>query len=127
VNTFTDTNHQGTALQGDSAPVISARGLRKAYKNKLALDGTTFQIQPGRIVGLIGPNGAGKTTALKAILGLIPFEGDLNVLGRDPRTERDSLMNDVCFIADVAVLPRWMRVREAIVQGHFSHRIPSYT
>ena len=114
MNTFTDRNHQGAALQDDGAAVISARGLRKAYKNKLALDGTTFQIHSSRIVGLIGPNGAGKTTALKAILGLIPFEGDLNVLGRDPRTERDSLMNDVCFIADVAVLPRWMRVREAI-------------
>jgi len=94
--------------------VVSARGLRKAYKNKLALDGTSFAIEPGRIVGLIGPNGAGKTTALKAILGLIPFEGDLRVLGKDPRTERDELMNDVCFIADVAVLPRWIRVREAI-------------
>jgi ABC-2 type transport system ATP-binding protein len=96
------------------AAVISARNLRKAYKNKLALDDTTFEVAPGRIVGLIGPNGAGKTTALKAILGLIPFEGELRVLGRDPRTERDALMNDVCFIADVAVLPRWMRVREAI-------------
>ena len=100
-----------------SAPdqaVVSARGLRKAYKNKVALDGTSFSIPPGRIVGLIGPNGAGKTTALKAILGLIPFDGELRVLGRDPRTERDDLMNDVCFIADVAVLPRWMRVSEAI-------------
>jgi ABC-2 type transport system ATP-binding protein len=97
-----------------TAPVIRARGLRKAYKNKLALDGTSFEVAPGRILGLIGPNGAGKTTALKAILGLIPFEGQLSVLGRDPRTERDELMNDVCFIADVAVLPRWMRVREAI-------------
>jgi len=94
--------------------VVSARGLRKAYKNKVALDGTAFEIPAGRIVGLIGPNGAGKTTALKAVLGLIPFEGELTVLGRDPRTERDALMNDVCFIADVAVLPRWMRVREAI-------------
>ena len=94
--------------------VISARGLRKAYRNKLALDGTSFEVPAGRIVGLIGPNGAGKTTALKAILGLIPFEGDLSVLGRDPRTQRDDLMNDVCFIADVAVLPRWIRVREAI-------------
>jgi ABC-2 type transport system ATP-binding protein len=95
-------------------PVISARNLRKAYKTKLALADTTFEVRAGRIVGLIGPNGAGKTTALKAILGLIPFEGDLSVLGRDPRTQRDDLMNDVCFIADVAVLPRWMRVREAI-------------
>jgi ABC-2 type transport system ATP-binding protein len=97
-----------------AAPVVSARGLRKAYKNKLALDDTAFEIPAGRIVGLIGPNGAGKTTALKAILGLIPFEGDLRVLGRDPRTERDELMRDVCFIADVAVLPRWIRVKEAI-------------
>ena len=95
-------------------PVVSARHLRKAYKNKLALDDTAFAIAPGRIVGLIGPNGAGKTTALKAILGLIPFEGDLKVLGRDPRSERDELMNDVCFIADVAVLPRWIRVSQAI-------------
>ncbi|MFO1473450.1 MAG: ABC transporter ATP-binding protein [Lysobacterales bacterium] len=94
--------------------VISARGLRKAYKNKLALDGTSFEVPAGRIVGLIGPNGAGKTTALKAILGLIPFEGELSVLGRDPRTQRDALMNDVCFIADVAVLPRWIKVKEAI-------------
>ncbi|TDK22491.1 ABC transporter ATP-binding protein [Luteimonas aestuarii] len=98
----------------DSLPVAQARGLRKAYKNKLALDGTSFSIEAGRIVGLIGPNGAGKTTALKAMLGLIPFEGDLKVLGRDPRTQRDELMNDVCFIADVAVLPRWIRVKEAI-------------
>ena len=97
-----------------AAPVVSARGLRKAYKNKLALDDTAFEIPAGRIVGLIGPNGAGKTTALKAILGLIPFEGELRVLGRDPRTERDELMRDVCFIADVAVLPRWIRVKEAI-------------
>ena len=94
--------------------VVSARGLRKGYKNKLALNGTDFDIPVGRIVGLIGPNGAGKTTALKAILGLIPFDGQLKVLGKDPRTQRDELMNDVCFIADVAVLPRWMKVKEAI-------------
>ena len=94
--------------------VVSARGLRKAYKNKLALAGADFDIPAGRIVGLIGPNGAGKTTALKAILGLTPFEGELRVLGKDPATQRDELMNQVCFIADVAVLPRWMRVREAI-------------
>jgi len=97
-----------------AASVVTARNLRKAYKNKLALDGTTFDIPAGRIIGLIGPNGAGKTTALKAMLGLIPFEGELSVLGRDPRTQRDELMRDVCFIADVAVLPRWIRVREAI-------------
>ena len=94
--------------------VITARGLRKAYKNKVALAGTDFEIRAGRNVGLIGPNGAGKTTALKAILGLVPFDGELKVLGKDPRTQRDELMNDVCFIADVAVLPRWIRVREAI-------------
>ncbi|MEJ7747577.1 MAG: ABC transporter ATP-binding protein [Luteimonas sp.] len=97
-----------------SGPVVSARGLRKVYKNKVALDGTSFQIEAGKIIGLIGPNGAGKTTALKAILGLIPFEGELRVLGMDPRTQRDELMREVCFIADVAVLPRWIRVREAI-------------
>ncbi|GAB2502275.1 ABC transporter ATP-binding protein [Pseudoxanthomonas sangjuensis] len=97
-----------------TSAVVSAHGLRKAYKNKLALDGAGFDIPAGRIVGLIGPNGAGKTTALKAILGLIPFEGELKVLGLDPRKDRDQLMRDVCFIADVAVLPRWIRVREAV-------------
>ena len=96
-----------------NAQVISARGLRKAYRNTLALDGASFEVPAGRIVGLIGPNGAGKTTALKGILGLIPFQGELKVLGKDPRSDRDELMNDVCFIADVAVLPRWIRVREA--------------
>jgi len=95
-------------------PVIQASGLRKTYRNKAALDGASFRIESGRIVGLIGPNGAGKTTALKAILGLTPFQGDLKVLGKDPRHSRDALMNDVCFIADVAVLPRWMKVSEAI-------------
>ncbi|GAB3351649.1 ABC transporter ATP-binding protein [Lysobacter tyrosinilyticus] len=102
------------ATQTSVGTVVNARGLRKHYKNKLALDGTTFQIPTGRIIGLIGPNGAGKTTALKAMLGLIPFEGELSVLGRDPRTQRDDLMSDVCFIADVAVLPRWIKVKEAI-------------
>ncbi len=102
------------ATPATTGNVVNARNLRKAYKNKLALDNTTFDIPAGRIVGLIGPNGAGKTTALKAILGLVPFEGELSVLGRDPRTQRDELMRDVCFIADVAVLPRWIRVREAI-------------
>ncbi len=97
-----------------SNTVVSAHGLRKAYRSKLALDNTSFEIEAGKIIGLIGPNGAGKTTALKAILGLTPFEGDLKVLGLDPRKQRGQLMNDVCFIADVAVLPRWMRVREAI-------------
>jgi ABC-2 type transport system ATP-binding protein len=96
-------------------PVIKARGLRKTYgKGVVALDGVDFTVGAGRIVGLMGPNGAGKTTALKAILGLTPFEGELSVLGRDPRISRDQLMNDVCFIADVAVLPKWLRVRNAI-------------
>jgi ABC-2 type transport system ATP-binding protein len=80
----------------------------------VALDGADFNVGAGRIVGLMGPNGAGKTTALKAILGLTPFEGELSVLGRDPRVARDQLMNDVCFIADVAVLPKWLRVRNAL-------------
>jgi ABC-2 type transport system ATP-binding protein len=94
--------------------VITASGLTKRYKNALALDNTSFQIPSGRIVGLIGPNGAGKTTALKAILGLTDFTGELNVLGYDPRKQRDKLMEQVCFIADVAVLPRWIRVQEAV-------------
>ena len=94
--------------------VISARGLRKAYKQTLALDNTSFTIAPGRITGLIGPNGAGKTTLLKALLGLTTVEGELQVLGLDPAVQRNALMNEVCFIADVAVLPRWMKVREAI-------------
>jgi ABC-2 type transport system ATP-binding protein len=94
--------------------VITATGLTKQYKSSLALDHASFQIEPGRIVGLIGPNGAGKTTALKAILGLTDFTGELNVLGFDPRKDRDKLMGEVCFIADVAVLPRWIRVREVI-------------
>ena len=94
--------------------VITASGLTKRYKSALALDNVSFQIAPGRIVGLIGPNGAGKTTALKAILGLTDFTGDLNVLGFDPRKQRDKLMGEVCFIADVAVLPRWIRVHEAV-------------
>jgi ABC-2 type transport system ATP-binding protein len=94
--------------------VVTANGLSKRYKNALALDDVSFQIPSGRIVGLIGPNGAGKTTALKAILGLTDFQGQLTVLGLDPRSQRDKLMEEVCFIADVAVLPRWIRVREAI-------------
>ena len=94
--------------------VISARNLSKRYGKKIAVDNVTFDIPAGRIVGLIGPNGSGKTTTLKAALGLVPFEGELKVLGKNPRTERDELMQDVCFIADVAVLPRWMRVKEAI-------------
>ncbi|UJJ52537.1 MULTISPECIES: ABC transporter ATP-binding protein [Rhodanobacter] len=94
--------------------VITASGLSKRYKSALALDNVSFRIEPGRIVGLIGPNGAGKTTALKAILGLTDFSGSLNVLGFDPRKQRDKLMGEVCFIADVAVLPRWIKVRQAV-------------
>ncbi len=94
--------------------VIEARGLTRAYKGKPALDRADFSVERGRIVGLIGPNGAGKTTALKAILGLSPYDGELKVLGLDPATQRDALMQDVCFIADVAVLPRWIRVSEVI-------------
>jgi ABC-2 type transport system ATP-binding protein len=94
--------------------VIEARALTKAYGATRALDGITFNVESGRIVGLIGPNGAGKTTALKAILGLIPFSGELRVLGLDPRTQRDALMREVCFMADVAVLPRWLRVSQAL-------------
>jgi ABC-2 type transport system ATP-binding protein len=93
---------------------LRARGLRKSYKGKVALDGVDLTIEHGRIVGLIGPNGAGKSTALQAITGLIPYEGELSVLRRDPWTQRGQLMRDVCFIADVAVLPRWMRVSQAL-------------
>ena len=93
---------------------IEARGLRKAFGATVALDGVNLRVEEGRILGLIGPNGAGKTTALNAILGLTSYEGELRVLGRDPWTERDRLMRDVCFIADVAVLPRWMRVSQAL-------------
>lgn len=103
---------------------IEARELRKAYGKKMALDGINLRVEEGRIVGLIGPNGAGKTTALNAMLGLTPYQGELRVLGRDPWIGRDQLMRDVCFIADVAVLPRWLRVSQALdflagVHPHF--------
>ncbi|OON63418.1 multidrug ABC transporter ATP-binding protein [Massilia sp. KIM] len=94
--------------------IISARGLTKRYGKRVAVDGIDFDIPAGRIVGLIGPNGSGKTTTLKAALGLVPFEGQLSVLGYDPRTQRDELMREVCFIADVAILPRWLRVQDAV-------------
>ena len=94
--------------------VIEARGVSKRYGRTVALDGLELTIAEGRIVGLIGPNGAGKTTALNAVLGLTPYEGELTVLGRDPWRERDRLMQDVSFIADVAVLPRWLRVSQAL-------------
>src|SRR5213594_3211312 len=93
---------------------IEARGIRKAFGTTIALDGVDLRVEEGRILGLIGPNGAGKTTALNAILGLTTYQGELKVLGRDPWAERDQLMLDVCFIADVAVLPRWMRVSQAL-------------
>ena len=93
---------------------IEARDLRKAFGPTVALDGVNLRVEEGRILGLIGPNGAGKTTALNAILGLTPYEGELKVLGRNPWTERDQLMRDVCFIADVAVLPRWLGVAQAL-------------
>jgi ABC-2 type transport system ATP-binding protein len=89
---------------------IEARGLRKQFGTTMALDGIEMRVEEGRILGLIGPNGAGKTTALNAILGLLPYQGELQVLGRDPGTQRDQLMRDVSFIADVAVLPRWIKV-----------------
>jgi len=94
--------------------VVHARKLSKKYGTTVALDSVDFEIEAGRIVGLIGPNGAGKTTALKAILGLSEFEGELSVLGLNPKTQRPKLMEQVCFIADVAVLPRWIRVGEAV-------------
>jgi ABC-2 type transport system ATP-binding protein len=95
-------------------PCIEARGLRKVFGSTVALDNVDLRVEEGRILGMIGPNGAGKTTALNAILGLIPYEGQLRVLGRDPWAERERLMCDVSFIADVAVLPRWIKVSEAV-------------
>jgi ABC-2 type transport system ATP-binding protein len=94
--------------------VIEARGLRKAFGTTIALDGVNLRVDEGRILGLIGPNGAGKSTALNAILGLTQYQGELRVLGRDPWSERDQLMRDVCFIADIAVLPRWLKVSQAL-------------
>src|SRR5258707_3306097 len=93
---------------------IEARGLRKAFGTTVAVDGVDLRVEEGHILGLIGPNGAGKTTALNAILGLTSYQGELKVLGRDPWAARDQLMRDVCFISDVAVLPRWMRVSQAL-------------
>src|SRR5580692_6141192 len=93
---------------------IEARGLRKQFGTTIALDGIEMRVEEGRILGLIGPNGAGKTTALNAILGLLPYQGELQVLGRDPWTQRDQLMRDVSFIADIAVLPRWIKVWQVL-------------
>src|SRR6202521_5547464 len=94
--------------------VIEARGLRKVFGTTVALDGVSLRVDEGRILGIVGPNGAGKSTALNAMLGLTPYQGELQVLGRDPWTERDQLMRDVAFIADVAVLPRWIRVSQTL-------------
>ncbi|HEY1638354.1 MAG TPA: ABC transporter ATP-binding protein [Rhizomicrobium sp.] len=93
---------------------IEARGLRKAFRTTVALDGVDLHVEEGRILGLIGPNGAGKSTLLNCVLGLIPYQGDLNVIGLDPWRARERLMQEVCFIADVAVLPRWIRVSQAV-------------
>ncbi|HUF17204.1 MAG TPA: ABC transporter ATP-binding protein [Thermoanaerobaculia bacterium] len=93
---------------------IEARGLRKSFGSTVALDGIDLTVEEGRILGIIGPNGAGKTTTLNAILGLIPYQGELKVAGRDPWSERDHLMREVAFIADVAVLPRWIRVSQLL-------------
>ena len=101
--------------------IIEARGLTKRYGRTVAVDNIDLDIPPGRIVGLIGPNGAGKTSALKAILGLATYEGSLNILGKDPSTQRAALMEDVCFIADVAVLPRWIRVWQLIELTEMIH------
>ena len=93
---------------------IEARGLRKVFGTTIALEDVHLRVEEGRILGLIGPNGAGKTTALNAILGLTSYEGELKVLGRDPWNAREELMRDVSFIADVAVLPRWIRVSQLL-------------
>ncbi|MGX5174122.1 ABC transporter ATP-binding protein [Aliikangiella sp. IMCC44653] len=105
--------------------IISAKGLKKSYGNYSALKGVDFNVERGKIVGLVGPNGAGKTTVLKAILGLTSYQGELKVLGLDPSKQRHELMQKVCFIADVAVLPRWLKVSQAVefvteVHPHFN-------
>src|SRR5216110_2442372 len=107
-------NRRPLKRSAEAMSYIEARGLRKAFGTTIALDGINLRIEEGRILGLIGPNGAGKTTALNAILGLTSYQGELRVMGRHPWTERDQLMRDVCFIADVAVLPRWIRVAQAL-------------
>src|SRR5215471_4572991 len=107
-------NRKTKKRSADAMACIEARGLRKTFGSTVALDGVDLKVEEGRIVGLIGPNGAGKTTALDAIVGLTPYEGILEVLGRDPWSERDQLMRDVSFIADVAVLPRWIRVSQIL-------------
>src|SRR5580704_230338 len=112
--TQTPSQPKGKKRSAETMACIEARGLRKAFGATIALDGVDLRVEEGRILGLIGPNGAGKTTALDAILGLTSYQGELRVMGRDPWTERDQLMRDVCFIADVAVLPRWIKVSQAL-------------
>jgi ABC-2 type transport system ATP-binding protein len=107
-------NRKQQERKAEAMTVIEARGLRKAFGRTTALDGVDLRVEERRIVGLIGPNGAGKTTALNAILGLTPVQGELTVLGRDPWIRRDELMRDVCFISDVAVLPRWIKVSQVL-------------
>jgi len=94
--------------------VVEARGLRKTFGKTVALDGVDLRVEEGRILGIVGPNGAGKSTALHAILGLTPYQGELRVLGRNPWTDRDQIVRDVAFITDVAVMPRWIRVSQAL-------------
>src|SRR6266550_8683943 len=98
----------------DVMATIEAHGLRKVFGTTVALDNVDLRVEEGRILGLIGPNGAGKTTALNAILGLTSYDGQLSVLGRDPWNAREELMRDVSFVADVAVLPRWIRVSQLL-------------
>ncbi|WMW82546.1 ABC transporter ATP-binding protein [Undibacterium cyanobacteriorum] len=94
--------------------IISAKGLRKSYGKKECLKSLNLEVHSGRILGLVGPNGCGKTTTINAILGLTDFEGELSVLGMDPRHQRDALMNEICFISDVAILPKWLKVSDAL-------------
>jgi ABC-2 type transport system ATP-binding protein len=99
--------------------LVSAKNLRKSFGQKMALDNVSFNVPAGRILGLIGPNGAGKTTLLKSILGLAPVDGELSVMGMNPHTDRVKLLERVSFIADTAILPRWISVAELMdyVQG----------
>lgn len=94
--------------------IIQADNIRKTYGTRTAVDGVSFSFPEGRIVGIVGPNGSGKTTTLKALLGLTSFDGQMNVLGFDPRKDRDNMMEEVCFIADVALLPKWITVKQLL-------------